>query len=196
MNCKNPLAGYGYQFCRFTFGDNTKAVYSTDSVNVSHTINGGAGIFKLSVTYCQYNYDATGNVCYTDGNGSGSIKVLTGSAATGDTAYSNGILKIGGSITSSDKRFYLVYQGDGNLVLYRKSDNKALWASNTVTSRVGVTIMQGDGNLVIYDTNMVPYWASNTAGNSNARLVMQSDGNLVIYRSDNRPIWATNTVQP
>jgi hypothetical protein len=94
------------------------------------------------------------------------------------------------SRTSVDGRFTLIYQGDGNLVLYYGSS--ALWSSNTWGTAPGQAIMQGDGNLVVYDASGQPRWDSHTWGNPGAYLVVQSDGNLVIYNSV-YPLWASNT---
>ena len=98
------------------------------------------------------------------------------------------------SITSGDGRFRLTMQSDGNLVVYRNSDGRPLWASNTAQTDVTRAIMQGDGNFVLYHVNNAPAWASNTVGAPGSFVVMQNDGNFVIYRP-NFPIWATNTVQ-
>jgi hypothetical protein len=98
------------------------------------------------------------------------------------------------AIISQDGRFRLVMQSDGNLVIYRTSDGRALWGSNTAQSDVHRAVMQGDGNFVLYHVNNAPAWASNTAGAPGSFIVMQNDGNLVIYRP-NAPIWASNTVQ-
>jgi hypothetical protein len=56
------------------------------------------------------------------------------------------------SLRSPDGRYRFVYQGDGNLVLYR-SDGGYLWDSATNGKPVGRCIMQGDGNLVIHGPN-------------------------------------------
>jgi len=98
------------------------------------------------------------------------------------------------SINSQDNRFRLTMQNDGNLVVYRNSDNRALWATGTQQSDAQRAVMQTDGNLVLYHVNNAPAWASNTAGSPGSYIVMQNDGNLVIYRPI-VPIWATNTVQ-
>ncbi len=98
------------------------------------------------------------------------------------------------SIISSDGRFRLTMQDDGNLVVYRTHDNHALWATGTQGSDVHRAEMQTDGNLVLYHVNNAPAWASNTAGKRNSTLVMQNDGNLVIYEPT-VPVWASNTVQ-
>jgi hypothetical protein len=94
-------------------------------------------------------------------------------------------------LRSSDGRFTLYMQGDGNLVIYYY--NQALWASNTCcNSSINRCVMQGDGNLVLYDVNYGSHWHSGTDNYPGSHLVMQSDGNLVIYQG-NTPRWASNT---
>ncbi len=122
--------------------------------------------------------------------------VPTGPTAQGDDMQPREVLNVGELIRSADGRYTFVYQGDGNLVLYRAADRKALWASNTWGRPSGVCIMQHDGNLVLYAPGGNAVWASNTPGNANSRLVVQGDGNVVIYRPDGRAIWATNTWVP
>lgn len=97
---------------------------------------------------------------------------------------------------SADSRFYLCYQGDGNLVLYKNltGTQVPIWASNTYGATLGKAWMQGDGNLVIYNASNTPIWQSGTFGNNNAFLAVQSDGNMTIYKdTTNTPIWSTNT---
>jgi len=118
----------------------------------------------------------------------------TGSIAQGDDMQPGEVLNPDQSISSANGQYTFVYQGDGNLVLYRNRDGQPLWASNTNGRPNGVCIMQGDGNLVIYDPNVTPVWASNTSQFSGSILVAQDDGNVVIYRPDGTPVWATNTV--
>jgi len=99
-------------------------------------------------------------------------------------------LKAGQRLRSPDRRFDLVMQTDGNLVLYRNSDSKSLWATGTTGG--SRAIMQGDGNFVRYASSGVPVWASNTAGNNGATVQLQNDANLVIYKAGT-PIWASRT---
>jgi hypothetical protein len=95
------------------------------------------------------------------------------------------------SLESPSKNFRLTMQIDGNLVLYRQSDRKALWASNTA-SPVKFCLFQSDGNLVLYTTNHQPRWSSNTFGRNYLRV--QDDGNVVIYRwLFATPLWSTGT---
>jgi predicted heme/steroid binding protein len=124
--------------------------------------------------------------------------VPNGPTATGDGMSSGQVLHKGNSLSSSNGTYLWIFQGDGNLVLYKRYPNRpdrALWASNTHGSLAWVCIMQGDGNLVIYDVDGKALWASGTHGNPGSRFVIQSDGNGVIYRPNNSAAWATNTVQ-
>lgn len=84
-----------------------------------------------------------------------------------------------------------VFQGDGNLVLYRQADWIPLWSSKTNGSGADHCYMQGDGNLVIY-AGGTPKWASNTAGHPGASLTVQDDSNVVIYENG-QARWSTGT---
>jgi hypothetical protein len=95
-------------------------------------------------------------------------------------------------VRSLDKRYALVMQGDGNLVLYGAGYH-ALWHTGTGGNGGARAVMQGDGNLVVYRADGQPLWASNTAGShSNLRLTVQDDGNLVIYNSAGA-LWSSGT---
>jgi hypothetical protein len=96
----------------------------------------------------------------------------------------------GQSRQSADGRFRLVYQVDGNLVLYQESN--PLWATATFGTTPGFVAMQTDGNFVVYDSAGA-VWASNTWGHPGSFLVVQDDGNTVIYSAGSSPLWATNT---
>ncbi|MGH8347174.1 MAG: hypothetical protein ACRES5_11510, partial [Pseudomonas sp.] len=67
-------------------------------------------------------------------------------------------------ISSGSKKANLVFQPDGNLVIYDEN-NKARWASNT-NRRGKRCVFQDDGNLVVYGAGKNnPLWASQTADN-------------------------------
>lgn len=108
-----------------------------------------------------------------------------------NTTLNNGRLYPGQSIDTADRRFHLVLQPDGNLVLY--SPTHALWATGTDGKSVAFLAMQSDGNLVLYGQNGSPLWYSGTSGLGNLSLVIQQDGNLVLYNSLGRPYWNTAT---
>ena len=112
----------------------------------------------------------------------------------GNTLQSGQTLFAGQNLKSSDGRFLLAMQGDGNLVLYAPG-SRVLWASNTAGRAGARVVMQGDGNLVIYDNANGARWASNTDGRGPVRLVVQDDGNTVLY-TNSTAVWATNTSVP
>jgi len=122
----------------------------------------------------------------------GEIHIRPAPRPTGDFMAPGEALLANQKKTSSDGRFQLIYQGDGNLVLYQIGLG-ALWASNTWGTSPGQAIMQGDGNLVVYDASGRALWASGTWGNPGSSLSVQSDGNVVVYRPAGPAIWATNT---
>lgn len=119
--------------------------------------------------------------------------ITTGPVGSGDRLNPGQTLIPGTQIGSPNGRYRLIYQTDGNLVLY--GPRRALWASDTNGRFPGVAIMQTDGNLVIYGLRNEVIWSSGTWGNPDSFLIVQDDGNLVIYRPDGTPIWATDTWQ-
>jgi hypothetical protein len=119
----------------------------------------------------------------------------------------------GDILFSATRAFMLIFQTDGNLVLYAIDDaslpaqldpatiataisqarySRVIWASNTNGSGATGCVMQDDGNLVLYTALDIPVWASQTNGHPGAFLRCQDDGNLVILEG-NTPIWASNT---
>jgi hypothetical protein len=114
-----------------------------------------------------------------------------------DTLNSGVTLSANSSIASSNGKYTLVMQGDGNLVLYAFG-NQAVWDTGTwqlpVEHRPDRAVMQPDGNLVLLTPGGVPVWATHTEGNGGSRLVLGDDRNLVIYRSDGNAVWSSNTV--
>jgi hypothetical protein len=101
-------------------------------------------------------------------------------------------LSQGSSISSTDNRYRLAYQNDGNLVVYGPTG--ALWATHNYETKGGGgrLVMQKDGNLVIYSTSGPACWSSGTCGMNGGNLVVQDDGNVVIYK-DGSAVWCTCT---
>ena len=97
----------------------------------------------------------------------------------------------GQSIDTADRKYHLLLQGDGNLVLY--SPTRAIWASGTDGKQIAFLAQQIDGNLVLYDKSGRPVWYTGTANNPGLRLVVQQDGNLVLYNYLGQPFWNTAT---
>ena len=115
-------------------------------------------------------------------------------SCSGSALHQGYLMGPGAWINSPSSRFRLIMQLDGNLVLYRLSDYKAIWYSNTANSGAHRAIMQYDGNFVVYAANNVAKWSSQTYGRSANYLMVQDDGNLVIYSvGANTVQWASNT---
>jgi hypothetical protein len=108
-----------------------------------------------------------------------------------NTILNTGLLYPGQQINTADRKYKLILQPDGNLVLY--SPTRALWATGTDGKPTAFLAMQPDGNLVLYDKDLRPLWNSRTGGIGTLRLIMQPDGNLVLYDRSNRPVWNTAT---
>lgn len=114
------------------------------------------------------------------------------SGVSGVTLRSGTVMPAGTSIGSANKKYQLVYQTDGNLVLYELAPSKkALWATGTSGASPGKVVMQPDGNLVVYKADGGAAWSSKTNGNAGAVLSLQDDNNLVVYRKDTcQAAWA------
>jgi len=99
----------------------------------------------------------------------------------------------------------LVFQRDGNLVLYQVSTGKALWATGTYGH--GVTTVDFSatiGAVVLYKGsskycavgawNVDPFTFRPTSSKALGGYAdVQDDGNFVIYDVNNKAVWASNT---
>ena len=82
----------------------------------------------------------------------------------------------------------LLYQSDGNLVLYRGA--QPIWQARTGGTTAGRGVMQADGNLVVYDGAGVPGFDTATGGNPGAFLRLQSDCTAVVRNAaDTATLW-------
>ncbi|MCB5178760.1 hypothetical protein [Streptomyces antimicrobicus] len=100
---------------------------------------------------------------------------------------------------------WLVLQQDNNLVMYRKSDGKAIWHSGTYggSQRVTLQMLYADrGDLTIRNASLnntgAVRWRTSTGGNADAWALLQDDGNFVVYKRDGGPgkggaLWHTAT---
>lgn len=78
-------------------------------------------------------------------------------------------------------RYRLVFQYDGNLVVYR-DDNVAVWNSQTQGKGGVRLVMQADGNLVMYTSANKAIWYSGTSGKPGSYLGFDSLGRIVILQ--------------
>ncbi len=88
----------------------------------------------------------------------------------------------GRALTSTDGRYRLTLQDDGNLVQTDVRTGGPLWATGT-SGRTSV-VLQGDGNLVVHDAGGTPVWASATGGAHGAWLTVGTDGLLSVVHQD------------
>lgn len=113
--------------------------------------------------------------------------------ATGNIMHPDDLLNKNIYLMSNDGRFKFVYQGDGNLVLYRMRDGQALWNSHTQGHTTGVVQMQRNGDFVLRNSMREYLWTAQTTGHSNSTLVVQNDGNVVVYCPNHGAVWNTET---
>jgi hypothetical protein len=97
----------------------------------------------------------------------------------------------GQRLETANRRYHLLLQEDGNLVLF--SPNRAIWTSQTNGKPIAFLAIQSDGNLVLYTNSITQAWTTRTAGWGPSKLVLQSDGNLILFSSSGLPTWASNT---
>lgn len=116
------------------------------------------------------------------------------------SSINNAKLKPGDFISSSDGNYVLIYQNDGNLVMYPR----AIWSTNTFNNNPGDAIIGPQGNFRLRDINTNTYWDTKTGipvpnpkpvdyKKPEYKVIMQKDRNLVIYDGDNNPLWASGT---
>lgn len=109
--------------------------------------------------------------------------------------FFQGKLRPNDYLYSSNFGYYLTYQVDGNLALYKSSTGVRLWSSETSGYSAGYAEM--DGNLRIFDEGSVQVYISAT-GYGGGYLHVADDGNLAIYESDSESsniVWETDTAQ-
>lgn len=153
------------------------------------------------VSNMTYTYDAKGRVTSVCDQrpGSGDLTTYRFDAADNRTTYqhvrTDQTLGVGSAIYSPNGLYQFIMQGDGNLVLYRKSGSTWIavgWATNTVGSGATVAAFQSDGNLVLYAASGA-VWSTNTWQHHCATLSVQDDGNIAIRDVSGNIVWQSNT---
>lgn len=117
-------------------------------------------------------------------------------------------LEPGEMLVSENNTFVLVYQKDGNLVLYQLSETTKTptWASNTSGGSPGRTYFDKDGALVIKDAWGGEVWRSPVwrVPQADRTLRLQNDGNVVACELEPQDesvptaantYWSTNTAE-
>jgi RHS repeat-associated protein len=92
----------------------------------------------------------------------------------------------------------LAWQNDGNLVLYRNSDNVPVWSSGTGgKSANAVLVLQSDGNIVIYGdpTFKSVLWHTQSGGNPGSKASLTARGELVVTGPSGATLFTSRSAQ-
>lgn len=131
----------------------------------------------------------TAVIALTIASGTSLVTAGAATAALPDTLATGGQLGAGQALGSSDGRYQVVMQTDGNLVVYGPSG--PTWATGTFFGG-SVLVMQTDGNLVMYAPGRGAVWATGTLPSYDDRLVMQTDGSLVVHAGGGLALWSSS----
>jgi exopolysaccharide biosynthesis protein len=110
-------------------------------------------------------------------------------SSVGDTISAGQVMRPGTHMRSTDGRFTLWMQNDGNLVVYQAGAGPK-WSTRTWGQPGAFAVMQHDGNFVVYSSARRPLWHSGTYGTNARTASLQNDGNLVLRSSDSRTVWS------
>jgi hypothetical protein len=167
----------------------------TSSLGSSSTFSGTSAIVRTSDTTNIWNGNTFAGIYGLNsaaGGGPGSVMNAlfwgTDTLAAGQTMIKNQYL------LSADGRFALLFQTDGNVVIYGPGMHP-LWQTMTGGGGGARMVYQSDGNLVVYSGGNVPLWwsAKGAALAPGGHLTIQNDGNLVLYNGSSAPVWWSGT---
>ncbi len=98
---------------------------------------------------------------------------------------------------SPSGQHYLIFQSDGNLVVYTQQD-KAVWALSLLVpnwQKSAHVVFQPDGNLAVYQADKGFLWSARmVASPAGTTLTLNDKGELQIVGPDGKPLW-TGTAQ-
>jgi hypothetical protein len=126
------------------------------------------------------------------GTSSATTETSTRAAAVSWYLAPGQTLASGKWLLSPNRAYLLGMQTDGNLVLRRVSDKKALWHSRTYGQPGARLVLQTNGNLVIWRGSQ-PVWSTRTAGRM-LRLAVQNNGQLVLYTESGAIAWTQQMI--
>lgn len=164
--------------------DGNLVVYNNASAIFASNTNGRGDFLKIQ---------DDGNLVVYGSRGSAIWASKSQNANSG--SYYNGVINKGKRFNKEEKNYsasgeyYLVFQHDGNLVMYYRSKSNPIWSSNT-QGRGDRAVFQQDGNLVVYDQNNIAVFATNRTNRDIDKLTVQDDGNLVIYTYNDQVVWS------
>lgn len=183
-NGASPAAAYAAMQ-----SDGNFVLYNTNRIHIFGTGTSGSGATHIvlgddgSLTL----KDSNNNVVYTIyGGGQGN-----GFTNEGSQLGSGSQLQEGQYLQSSDGRFTLDMQTDGNLVLYGPAQT---WLWGSATSRlsgVSYAALNSNGDLALFDSQGNQLWSLGVSGASTA--TVQSDGNFCLNNSSGGVVWCSHT---
>lgn len=155
----------------------------------------GSDLFKQDATFALV--PALWDPAAVDAAETPSVETGTSDATTFPIATDT-TLEQGTPYASESGNHQLVFQPDGNLVVYDK-DGNFVWGLNEVTDRyaeAAKVVMQPDGNLVVSDAQDNYIWSPLTADpDASASLVLNPDGVLQLVSGDtNTVLWGSDGV--
>lgn len=101
-----------------------------------------------------------------------------------DTIFAGTCMFPGEARTSSNGLYLLLFQYDGNFVIYAITNGSLtdIWMTRTHNKVSDKACMQFDGNFVILNSKNETIWSSNTTVGD--RAVLQDDGSFAIYQGN------------
>jgi len=102
-------------------------------------------------------------------------------------------LVAGEQLTAANNRSKLVFQNDGNVVLFESDE--VIWSTNTAGQAATSFYLGTDGLLALYDKDDNVLWSAGASGFKPKEVILQDDRNLVIYAEDGSAPWATGTLR-
>lgn len=104
-------------------------------------------------------------------------------ACENNTLKPGEMLEVGDCLVSNNRKFKLILQKDGNLILF-KGQNEIEWSSNTLTDSASSLKMGEDGNLMLNKKNLTSYWSTNNSPARGAELILNDEGIIAITVKD------------
>lgn len=101
------------------------------------------------------------------------------------------VLMKGQWLTSSNGKFTLEMQQDGNLILYNR--HLALWSHKDTSASGDKLKINKNGYLEFYGQDDQLLWDSKTSGDGKYAL-LKDDSNFVVIDSNGKEVWATGTI--
>lgn len=185
--------GSSATFSTRTSGSNCFAKMQTDGNFVIYNSSGSA----LWATRTNLNGSSHSYSLVLSSSGELNVKDNTNGYKLWSTknSISNTSLYAGNCISSSNRNYMGVMQGDGNFVIYYLNAGKrsAVWATGTSGNNNSFLSSQSDGNIVVYSSSKKAIFATGTNhGTSYSyRLTLTDGGYLQLVKNNSRSIWTS-----